>query len=93
MHTITRHHHPHYHTSPTQTMPCPHQVTLCRRNPTNYREHISMDYLLGPADAIVVHMCSPPPSSYFSMDAYLSSRYTAGADPFYPGTNFGKRWT
>lgn len=71
-------------------MPCPHQVTLCRRDPSNYGEKISMDYLLGPADAIVVHMCSPPPSAYFSMDAYLSSRYTAGADPFYPGTNFGK---
>jgi hypothetical protein len=77
--------------APVQINPSPRDKTkICRRNPANWTETVSQSYLMGPADAMVFHLCTPPPSRYFSLDSYLSLRYEAGsAAPFYPGTNFG----
>ena len=77
---------------PPQTNPTG-STTICRRDwwsdPGNYSNFVTLSYLLGPADAIVVHLCTPPPTAYFSMDAYISSRFDDGAFEFSPGTNFG----
>ena len=50
---------------------------------------VSMQYLLGPADALVVTLCTPPEMKYFSYDTYIGTRTTHDPEPFYPGQNFG----
>ena len=74
-----------------QTNPSPrNKAKVCRRNiPGNWTEVVSQAYLLGPADAVVVHLCTPPPAAYFSLDAYIGSRYLPGEAAFSPGTNYG----
>ena len=59
---------------------CRHALMLdANRNiPGNWTEVVSQAYLLGPADAVVVHLCTPPPAAYFSLDAYIGSRYLPG---------------
>lgn len=77
---------------PPQNSPTPlNKMTICRRSldPFFPKEITTQSYLLGPADAIVLHLCTPPPSKHFSLDGYISSRFPEGADEFSPGTNYG----
>lgn len=45
--------------------------------------------LLGPADALVVTLCTPTEMKYFGYDTYIGTRTTHDPEPFYPGQNFG----
>ena len=45
-------------------------------------------FLIGASDAMVIYMCTPPPTRYFSHDVLISARLTEEY-PFYPGQPFG----
>ena len=68
------------------------KTKICHRDWfQNWTADITQSYLLGPADAIVLHLCTPPPTRYFGLDAYIGTRYGGDSNgyPFSPGTNYG----
>jgi hypothetical protein len=50
----------------------------------------TLNFMLGPSDAIVYVGCTPPPVKYFGYDAYINYRTKSSTGKYFaPGVNFG----